>query len=112
METLKNDIFKKLMSKAVCDTQDSVNEVIFIAKYNKWGVEFYTDENDVFGYVNLGFNGSDGFVDYEPTKEQLKEMELHIDNHIKEIVLKQKEEDLEDRSDQKEFDRMRSNWGY
>ena len=91
MKTLKTDIFKKLMSKAVCDSQDNINEVTFICKYNKWHIEFYIDEDDVFGYVNLGFDGADGWVEYEATDEQVKEMETYIDDHIKEIILTQRE---------------------
>ena len=110
METLKNDIFKKLMSKAVCDTKDSINEVIFICKYNKWNVEFYIDEDDVFGYVNLGFDGADGWVEYEATEEQVKEMETYIDDHIKEIILTQREEEDEDRREAIHMDRLLNDW--
>jgi hypothetical protein len=111
METLKKDIFKKLMSKAVCDSQDSINEVTFISKYNKWGIEFYIDEDDVFGYVNLGFNGSNGWVEYGATEEQEKEMETYIDNHIKDLILEQKQEELEDRSEAVHMNSLLNSWG-
>ena len=111
METLKTDIFKKLISKAVCDSQDSINEVTFISKYNKWGIEFYIDEDDVFGYVNLGFDGADGWVEYEASEEQEKEMETYIDNHIKDLILEQKQEELEDRSEAVHMDSLLNSWG-
>ena len=110
MKKLKNDIFKKLISKAVCDNQDSITEVAFICKYNKWEIEFYIDENDVFGYVILGFDSSDRWVEYEATKEQEKEMEIYIDNHIKDIILTQKEEEDEDRREAMHMDRLINDW--
>ena len=112
MKTLKNDIFKKLMSKAVCETEDATENVIFIAKYNKWGIEFCTEENNVFNYYHLGFDSVDGFVEYKATKEQIKAMEAHIDNHIKEIIQTRKDDELEARILQEERNRMYTDWNY
>lgn len=92
-------IFNELIKHAVCDTGDDLNCVGFSSSYHKWSAGFYRDENGQFNYEDFGFDGTNGFIEYKPTEEQITRMQLHIDTRINDIENGKRNEELEDRSE-------------
>lgn len=98
MEMTK-EVFNELIKHAICDTGNDLSLVGFSSSYHKWSMGFYRDEQGQFNYEDFGFDGANGFIEYEPTEEQLTRMQLHIDTRINDIENGKRSDELEERSE-------------
>tara|TARA_A100000164_G_scaffold364480_1_gene382822 strand:- start:181 stop:552 length:372 start_codon:yes stop_codon:yes gene_type:complete len=100
MKTLSNREFKKLISKATCDTGADLETVGLTAEYGKMHINFYAEaESDhnlsVECYGKLKNNGSWG-EDYKLTQEQEAQLQNLISKQVAQITQEQEAEAYED----------------